>query len=126
MIASLEPRVQDYGLSVLSAEATHLRICLDEPTTYALATGTNALGYKDFGAGNVFGAPEDAVPNGRKVVSQAVEDGTVERDGVASWFAVTDEINSRLLAHGSVSSAKDVVAGHLWTLGAISIREPSQ
>jgi hypothetical protein len=126
MAASLEDRVLDNGLSALDTEPTHIEICNNEPTTYASATTTSLLGFKSFGAGAVFGSPAAGSPNGRKVTSAAVTDGTITTSGTAAWWAITDHANSRLLAHGSLSATQVVSSGNTFTLAAFDIRIPNQ
>lgn len=126
MAASLEDRVLDFGLDVLDTESTHIRICNSEPTTYAQATTTYVLGFKSFGAGNVFGSPAAGTPNGRKVTSAAVTDGTITTSGTANWWAITDEASSRLNAHGALSASQVVTSGNTFTLSAFDIRIPNQ
>lgn len=122
----LEDRVLDNGLTVLDTEATHIYICSAEPTTYASATTSSALGNKNFTAGSVFGAPAAGAPNGRKVTSAQVTDGTVTGTGTAGFWAATDNTNSRLLAAGSLSATQAVTSGNSFTLTAFDIRIPNQ
>jgi len=126
MAASLEDRVLDFGLNVLDTEATHVNICNTEPTTYAQATTTFLLGFKSFAAGGVFGAPAAGSPNGRKVSSTAITDGTITTSGTANWWAITDNTNSRFLAHGSLAAAQVVTSGNTFTLASFDIRIPNQ
>lgn len=126
MTAQVESRVLDFGLSVLDTESTHIRICATEPTDYASATSGNALAMKNFGAGSVFGSPADASPNGRKVSSAQVTDGTVQTTGTANWWAITDESNSRLHAHGALSAPQALTATNSFTLNSFDISIPSQ
>ena len=126
MAASLEDRVLDLGLNVLDTEATHVNICNTEPTTYAQATTTFLLGFKSFSAGGVFGAPAAGSPNGRKVSSAAITDGTITTSGTANWWAITDNTNSRFLAHGSLAAAQVVTSGNTFTLASFDIRIPNQ
>jgi hypothetical protein len=67
-----------------------------------------------------------ASPNGRLITSAAITDGTVTTSGTAAWWAATDETNSRLLAHGSLSATQVVTAGNTFTLGSFTIRLPTQ
>lgn len=119
-------RVLDNGLAVLDTEATHLYICNAEPATFTAASSTNALGNKNWGAGNVFGAPAAAAPNGEKVTSAAITDGTVTTTGTASHWAITDNVNSRLLAAGALAATQGVTSGNTFTLPAFDIRLPNQ
>lgn len=126
MAANVADRVLDNGLTVLDTEATHIYICSAEPSTFTAASSTNALGNKNFGAGGCFGAPAAGSPNGRKVSSTAITDGTVTGTGTATHWAVTDNTNSRLLAVGSLSSSQAVTSGNTFTLGSYDIRLPNQ
>lgn len=126
MADNLADRVLDLGLNVLDTEATHIYICSAEPTTHTEATSTYALGEKDFGAGNAVGSPGAGTPNGRKVDTVAVTDGTTTADGDATDFAITDDANSRLLAVGTISPTKAVLSGNNWAMGSVTIRIPNQ
>lgn len=126
MAASLEDRVLDLGLNVLDTESSHIYICNTEPTTYVQASTTYLLGYKSFGAGGCFGAPAAGSPNGRKVSSVAVTDGTITTSGTAAWWAIADVPNSRLSAHGSLSASQVVSSGNTFTLATFDIRIPNQ
>lgn len=117
-------RVLDLGLNVLDTEATHLYITSAEATTFTQASSTNALGNKNFGAGAVTGSPAAGSPNGRKVTTAAITDGSVTATGTASHWAITDNANSRLLATGTLSATQAVTSGNTFTLGAFDIRLP--
>jgi hypothetical protein len=122
----LEDRVLDTGLNCLDLESTHVDICSTEPTTYAQATTTYLLGFKSFAAGSVFGGPAAGAPNGRKVSSVAITDGTITTSGTANWWAISDNTNSRFLAHGSLAASQVVTAGNTFTLASFDIRIPNQ
>jgi hypothetical protein len=126
MAASLEDRILDFGLDKLDIEATHVNVCNTEPTTYAQATTTFLLGFKSFAAGSVFTAPAAGSPNGRKVSSVAITDGTITTSGTANWWAISDNTNSRFLAHGSLAAAQVVTSGNTFTLASFDIRIPNQ
>ncbi len=121
MAASVEDRVLDLGLNVLDTEATHLRICTTEPTNYTEANSTYSKGFKNWGAGGVFGAPAAGSP-GRKVSSTAILDGTVNGTGTVAYWAITDETNSRFLAHGALASSQAVTTGNTFSLGSFDIK----
>ena len=73
------------------------------------------LGYRSFGVNATFGADTSASPTGRLVTSTAVTDGTITTSGTAAWWAATDEVNSRLMAHGSLSATQVVSAVGVFT-----------
>jgi len=124
MPPSLEDVVLDLGLNVLDTLPTHINICNTEPTTYAQATTTYLLGFKSVAAGSVFTAPAAASPNGRKVASVAVTDGTITTSGTAAWWAIT--ATNTLYAHGSLSASQAVTSGNTFTLASFEIRIPNQ
>src|SRR5262245_9386221 len=82
-------RVLDGGLTKLDTEASRVYLCSDLPLDYTEATATFALGFKDLGAGNVFGAPAADSHPGRHVVSAPLSGGSITVNGTAAaWAAV--------------------------------------
>lgn len=127
MAAQLEDRVLDLGLNVLDSESTHIMICNAEPTAISLCTvgAANALGFKSFAAGGVFGSPAAGTPNGRSVASASVTDGTITTSGTAVWWAIQAS-DATLHARGTLSSSQVVTSGNTFTLGSFNIRIPNQ
>jgi len=120
-MAFINDRVFDNGLTVLDTEANRLDICSSEPTTYTQATSTNTLGNK---TSLSIGAPGARTPNGRKVTVAAITDGTVTGTATATHWAITDTVNSRLLATGALSASQAVTSGNTFTLGEFDIGIP--
>lgn len=129
-MAYLNDRVLDLGLNVLDTEATHIYICTALPATYAAAVGADngttqfGLANKNFGAGAVFGSPADRAPNGRKVTTNPITDGSITTGGDAAFYAVVDAANSRLLAAAELDEIMTLVAGNSFTLPAFDIAIP--
>jgi hypothetical protein len=123
MVASLEDRVLDLGLNVLDTETSFVSVTSSEPTTIAIAATSGLLGFKNWGAGAAFGAPSAGSPNGRKVSSVAISDGTITTSGTASWWAAYAA--GTLHAHGTLSSAQVVTSGNTFTLASFDIRIPA-
>ena len=120
-MAFIADRVLDLGLNVLSTEANRLDICSSEPTTFAAATTTASLGSKtSLSVGN----PESRTPDGRKVRVAQITDGTLVSKDEATHYAVSDTVNSRLLATGSLSAPQVVTSGNTFTLAAFDIGIP--
>lgn len=117
----INDRVFDNGLTVLDTEANRLDICSLEPVTYASATSTHTLGNK---TSPTVSAPTDRSPSGRMVTVSAITDGTVTGSGTASHWALTDTVNSRLLATGALSAPQGVTSGNVFTLAAFNIGIP--
>ena len=111
-------RVFDLGLNVLDTEANRLDICSAEPATFAAATATNTLGNK---TALPIGAPAAGTPSGRKVTVASITDGTVTATNTATHWAITDTVNSRLLATGSLATSQAVTSGNTFTLAAFDI-----
>ena len=120
-MAFIADRVLDFGLNVLSTEANRLDICSSEPADFTAATTTASLGNKtSLSVGN----PEARTPDGRKVVVAQITDGVVDGTGTASHYAITDTVNNRLLATGSLSQSQAVTSGNTFTLAAFDIGIP--
>lgn len=122
----LNDRVLDNGLSVFAAEGTRFDICHTEPTTYAQATSTYTLGNK---TGLVCPAPSARTGGGRKVTVPAISDGSVTATSTdttndAQFWAISDPVNSRLLAAGSLASAQFVTNGNTFATIAFDIGIP--
>jgi hypothetical protein len=126
MPASLSDRVLDLGLNVLDTEADKIVLCSAEPTTFTEANSTFKLGEKTFTAGAAFGAPAAGSPNGRKVASTGITDGSVTGTGTATKYGVLDAANSRLLADGDLAASQAVTSGNTFSLPTFDIRVPSQ
>jgi hypothetical protein len=119
-------RVLDNGLTVLDTEANRLDICHTEPTTFAQATATFSLGNK---TALSIGAPAARAPSGRRVTVAAFSDGNVTVTSTstaddAQFWAITDTVNSRLLATGTIAAAQLVTSGNTFSLAAFDIGIP--
>jgi hypothetical protein len=126
MAAKLEARVLDLGLNVLYTEADAIYLTSAQATTYTEATATYALGNKTGAAGSIFGAPADASPNGRKVTSNAISDGDVTGSDTATYLAVVDTANTRLLMVDTITPSQVVTSGNTFSLAAFDVRLPAQ
>lgn len=120
-MATLADRVFDSGLTVLDTEANRLDITSQEATTYSGAITTYTLGNK---TSLSVGAPADRSPSGRKVTVAAITDGTVTGSASATHWAITDTVNTRLLATGSLSAPQTVTSGNTFSLAAFDIGIP--
>jgi len=112
------------GLIALQQQATHIYICSAEPADYNAATVTLALGNKNFGAGNAITGPTARTPNGSKVTTVAVTDGTVTGTGTAARWAIVDSVNSRLLVDNDLAASQAVTSGNIWSLPAFDFGIP--
>jgi hypothetical protein len=119
MTAHVADSVIDNGLSSLKSAARYVYITSAEATTYTEASSTFKLGTKDLTAGGVFPAAIAAGTNGRKVTTAAISDGTVDANGTATNWAITDAAN--LLAVGALSASQAVTSGNTFSLAAFDI-----
>ena len=120
-MATISDYVLDAALSKLDTEANRIDITGTEATTYAEATSTLTLGNSTSVS---FGAPQDGDTSGRKTTCAAISDGSVTGSGVASFYAITDTVNSRLLCTGSLTTPQSVVSGNTFTVAAFDVEIP--
>ena len=120
-MASLNDRVFDSGLSVLSTEPNKILITSQEATTYTEANATYALGNS---TSLTIGSPQNRTGGGREVEVTAIEDGSVTGTGTATHYAIVDTVNTRLLATGSLNASQAVTSGNTFTLGLFTVGIP--
>lgn len=113
--------VLDAALAVFDTEANRLDVCSQEPATFLEATDTYSLGNK---TSISVGAPTDNSTNGRKVTVAQITDGVITDDGTVSHWAITDTVNSRLLAAGMLAGLQGVSNGNIFTLAQFDIVFP--
>lgn len=119
---SIDDRVFDLGLNILTTEANRLDICSSAPTTFTAATSTVSLGNR---TSLSIGSPTVGSPSGRQVTLAAITTGgNVTANGTATHYAITDTVNSRLLAVGSLNGSQVVASGNTFTLPSFVIRLP--
>jgi hypothetical protein len=111
----------DLALAGIQSGVDTLVICSQKPATFAEANSTYKLGTK---SSPTVSAPQDASPSGRKVVVEAISDGSVSADGSATHFALLDVANSRLAVVQEMASPQVVTTGNAFTLAAINVRLP--
>ena len=121
-MAMISDYILDIALSVLDTAANRIDICSAEPTTFAAATTTLTLG----NGVPTIGSPVDraASGGGRKVVASALGATAVTATGTATHFAITDTVNSRLLATGALTASQGVTSGNSFTLTTFDIGIP--
>jgi hypothetical protein len=122
MVGQIEDSVLGDGLTAFAASASQILLCSSEPTSYPLAI-SYLLGFKSWGPGNAFAAPAPATPNGRRVSSVAITDGTITTFGTTSWWAVCG--TASLLAHGVIVNPQPTYAGNSFTLASFDVRLPA-
>lgn len=110
--------VFDSGLTYITTNASALHICSQAPTSYTEATTTYSLGSKSSPS---VGSPEDGATSGRRVVVDAITDGTVSSNGTATHWALVYAGGTVLLAAGPLAGPDAVTTGNPFTVDAISI-----
>lgn len=120
-MATLNDRVFDNGLTVLSTEANKLIITSQEATTFTEANVTYALGNS---TSLSVSEPQDRTGGGREVLVSSILDGSVTNTGVATHYAILDTVNSRLLATSTLTNSQSVISGNKFTLSSVSIGTP--
>lgn len=120
-MAFIADYIFDLALAELDTNATHLYICSQEPTTFAEATTTYALGNK---SSLSIGAPANGASNGRRVTVASITDGSVTATATATHWAITKTTGSTLMATGALSASQAVTNGNTFTLGAFDITIP--
>jgi hypothetical protein len=120
-MAFISPYIFDFGLSVLSSQATRLDLCTNEPDTFQDAVGKFSVGNK---GGIEVSPPISLFPSGRKVTISKIEDGHITRSGTAAFWAVSDPIGEQLLSTGPLADTEYVTNGNLFTLSDFDIGIP--
>jgi len=121
MAAYLHDDILDAALNVIDSLTENLYICSAQPTTFAEASSTYKLGTK---ATPAISVPENGDASGRKVVVSAITDGTVDATGTATWIALTDDSESKLLVAQELSSSQAVTISNTFTLTEFDITIP--
>lgn len=107
--------VYDLGLVQLTNNGNRFDICATQPTTYTEATSTYSLGYK---TSISIGSPQNRSGGGRRVVLAQFSNGQVTAAGLAAYWAITDTVNSKLLAAGALQQSQEVYEGNTFNLAA--------
>lgn len=122
MVAFLTDNVLDNGVQYLTDNGEALYICSAQPTTYAEATSTYALGSKST---PTISAPQNGATSGRRVVVSAITDGSVSATGTATHYAIVKtSATSELLATEALSASQAVTSGNTFTLTSFSVTIP--
>ncbi len=108
----LHDDVLDAALQELIDNVDGFYLCSQEPTTYAEATSTYALGSKSSptlgSIGNVTG--------GRSLTVSAFTDGSCSASGTATHWALVDSVTSKLYATQALSASQNVISGNDFTI----------
>lgn len=124
-MASLDNKVFDSGLSVISDDGNKFVVCSQEPLTFTEANVTYKLGTK---LTPTIAAPSDRTGGGREVIMSSFTNGTVDATGIATHYAILDTVNSLLLAAQSLTDQQALTSGNVLQLNAavsVGIPDPA-
>jgi hypothetical protein len=119
-MATLNNRVFDNGLTVLSTEANVIHITSAEASDFS-NVATVTLGNS---TSLSIASPTDRSGGGREVIVAAITDGSVTGTGTATHYAIVDTVNSRLLATATLTASQAVTSGNTFTLSSVAIGIP--
>lgn len=94
--------IKDAGLNTIPANADKVYLCSSEPTTYAEATTTYALGNKTITSGS-FTGPADGTGEDRVLTLGALTGFTITASGTAKYYALVKTATSYLIQVGEVN-----------------------
>ena len=103
------------------ADADALYLCTQEPTTFAEASSTYAVGVKTDPS---IGAAGDRTGGGRKRTVAAITDGEVTATGTPTHWALTKSAGSLLRATGAITDGQLVTDGNTFTLDPFDLGVP--
>ncbi len=120
-MAFIADYILDLMLAEFDANADRIDICTQEPTTFTEATSTYSKGSK---TSFTVGSPADRSPNGRKVATMTVTDGSVSGTGTVTHWGITKASGSTRMATGSLAASQAVTSGNTFTLASFDIGVP--
>jgi hypothetical protein len=120
VMATLDNRVFDNGLTVLDTEANAIHITSAEASSFANVASVTLGNSTSLS----IGAPQDRAGGGREVVVAAITDGSVTGTGTATHYAIVDTVNSRLLATSTLTASQSVTSGNTFTLSSVAVGIP--
>lgn len=120
-MAELNNDVFDSGLSTLTSSTETLHILSADPGLTWANIATYTLGNK---SGPSVGSPTDRTGGGRKVTISATTDGNITGTGTATYYALTDDSDTKILASAALNSSQSITAGNTFTLTEFEIGIP--
>jgi len=123
MAALLNTIVFDSGLTDFHARASTLTLTSQQADSFSHArtAGAYELGIATPGAGDMVSAPMNDAGNGRQVTLNAIaQGGSINAEGVAGFWAVTDGSSILFAAYG-VGQAMQVFPGNSFNTGSCVI-----
>jgi hypothetical protein len=116
MAKTVHDDVLDGALNVVKNNGTRLSVCNAQPTTYTEAITTFKLAIRTIAPAD-FTGPANGDVSGRKLTVNQQTGITVDADGTATYVAVSDSANSKLLLVTTCTS-QVLTAGNTVTVPA--------
>lgn len=120
-MAALHDDVFDNGLSVIDTNVENLYILSADPGLIWANIASYKLGDK---SGPAIVAPADRTGGGRQVTISAITDGSVTATGTATYFALTDDSETKILVSGALGAGASVENGNGFTLTEFEVGIP--
>ena len=117
---ALHDDVLDAALNIIKNNTEKLYILKADPGITWSNIATHGLGSK---ASPTITGPADHT-SGRKITIGAITDGTVSATDVATYFALTDDLATKILASGPLSASQGVTNGNIFTLTEFIVAIP--
>lgn len=124
MAKTVHDDVLDGALNIIKNNCTRMTICSSQPTTYTEGNATYALADVTMASGDFTVGNGDT--NGRKVAMAQKTGVTVDSSGTATYVALLDVSNSKLL-YVTTCTSQAVTAGNTMTFNTwdIEIADPT-
>lgn len=120
-MSNVSDEVFDALLDYVDSNANALYICSADPSTYAEATTTYALGSK---SSLTVSTPSDKTGGGREITVSSFNDGLSSGTGTASHWALVNTSGSAFLLSGSLGTTQSVIPGEPFGMSSFTIGLP--
>ena len=120
-MAELNNDIFDDGENELTNKTENLYVLSGNPGLTWSNIAALGLGVK---SSPVVSSPADRVLGGREVTVSAITDGVGTGVGSASYWALTDDSTSKILASNSLAAPVSIKVGSIFTLTSFTIAIP--
>jgi hypothetical protein len=120
-MSNLHNDVYDDGLNTIVNNGDTLHLLSADPGLVYANIATYTLGNK---SAPTINTPENHT-TGRKITIDAITNGTTTDSGTASYYAVIDSVNAKILASGPLDSNVSLTSGVDFTTNSIYIAIPA-
>jgi hypothetical protein len=120
-MTALHNDVFDKGLETVDDNTEKLHICSADPGLTFSNIAAFGLGVKD---PPTIAAPSDRSGGGREIVVSAITDGLVTGTGTGTYFALTDDSESKILVSQKLVTPVALTSGMTFRLTSLAIGMP--